>query len=78
MPRNESPGRDPGADVHRRSAVVVGEPTLDRGIDTALTRATRTAKHSFEVAADDLEHELKEVIGSHRERGRPVGFPAHR
>ena len=34
--------------------VVVGEPTLDKAFDKAVTRANKLAKQSFDSSADDL------------------------
>jgi hypothetical protein len=39
--------------------IVVGEPTLEKAFDEAITRALKTAKRSFGSAADDLVSTLK-------------------
>jgi len=41
--------------------IVVGEPTLEKGFDKAVTRANKVAKQSFDVAADGLADELTEA-----------------
>jgi uncharacterized membrane protein len=38
--------------------IVVGEPTLDKGFDEAVTRASKVAKHSFDATTDELASEL--------------------
>jgi hypothetical protein len=38
--------------------VAVGEPTLEKGFDKAVTRANKVAKESFDASADDLANDL--------------------
>jgi hypothetical protein len=38
--------------------VVVGEPTLEKGFDRAVTKATKVAKRTFDDTADQLADEL--------------------
>ena len=38
--------------------VVVGDPTLEKGFDKAVTRAARTAKRDLNATIDELEEEL--------------------
>lgn len=38
--------------------LVVGEPTLEKGFDKAVTRADKVAKESFDASADQLADEL--------------------
>lgn len=38
--------------------VVVGDPTLEKGFNKAVTRAARTAKRDLNAAIDELEEEL--------------------
>jgi hypothetical protein len=38
--------------------VVVGDPTLEKGFDKAVTRAARTAKRDLNATIDELEKEL--------------------
>jgi hypothetical protein len=38
--------------------VAVGEPTLQKGFDKAVTRANKIAKESFDASADDLANDL--------------------
>jgi len=41
--------------------VVVGEPTLDKAFDKAVTHATKTLKHVVDATADELAKEMKEA-----------------
>ena len=45
---------DPG----EAALIVVGEPTLEKGFDKAVTRADKVAKESFDASADELADEL--------------------
>ena len=38
--------------------IVVGEPTLEKGFEKAVTRANKVAKESFDASADELADEL--------------------
>jgi len=48
---------DPG----EAALIVVGEPTLAKGFDKAVTRANKVAKESFDASADTLADELIEA-----------------
>lgn len=39
--------------------IVVGDPTLEEGIDKAVTRADRVVRHDLDVAADTLADEIE-------------------
>jgi uncharacterized membrane protein len=41
--------------------IVVGEPTLDKAFDKAVTHATKTLKHVVDSTADELAKEMKEA-----------------
>ena len=41
--------------------IVVGEPTLDKAFDKAVTHATKTLKHVVDATADELAKEMKEA-----------------
>ncbi len=51
-------------DANESALIVVGEPTLDKGLQRAITRATRTAKHDLNAATDELEKELLQAVKS--------------
>ena len=64
LPRGEL--RDAAKDLEPSEAalIVIGEPTLAKGFDKAVTRANKVAKESFDIAADDLAYELTEAAKS--------------
>jgi hypothetical protein len=49
---------DPG----EAALIVVGEPTLERGFQKAVTRAAKTAKRELSAATDDLAKDLTEAV----------------
>jgi len=44
--------------------IVVGEPTIEQGLDRALTRAAKTVKRSVEATTDEITSELQEALES--------------
>ena len=58
LPRGEL--HDAAKELHPGEAalVVVGEPTLEKGFDKAVTRADKIMKDSFDASADDLAQAL--------------------
>ena len=64
LPRGEL--RDAAKELEPSEAalIVIGEPTLAKGFDKAVTRANKVAKESFDIAADDLAYELTEAAKS--------------
>ncbi|MGO9888206.1 MAG: hypothetical protein ACLP0L_09920, partial [Solirubrobacteraceae bacterium] len=44
--------------------IVVGEPTLEKGVDKAITRTTRIVKRSVDATTDELVSELQEALKS--------------
>ena len=53
-----------GLEAGEAALVVVGEPTLEKGFDKAVTRANKVAKESFAADADDLASELMKAAKS--------------
>lgn len=49
-------------DAGEAALIVVGEPTLEKGFDRAVTRATKTAKRALNAATDELADDLAEVV----------------
>jgi hypothetical protein len=47
--------------------IMVGEPTLEKGFDKAVTRATKIAKRSLDASMDELANELKAALKSEGE-----------
>jgi uncharacterized membrane protein len=44
--------------------IVVGQPTLEKGFDKAVTRATKVVKRTLDATADEIADEMKEAAGS--------------
>jgi len=44
--------------------VLIGEPTLEKAFDKAVTHAAKTVKHIFDSTADELAQEMREAAGS--------------
>ena len=44
--------------------IVVAEPTIEKALDKAITRASKVAKRRFDVATDQLASELVEALKS--------------
>ena len=44
--------------------IVVGEPTIEKGVDQALTGAAKVAKRSVDATADEISSELQEALKS--------------
>jgi hypothetical protein len=44
--------------------IVVGEPTLEEGVDKAITRTSRIVKRTVDATTDELASELQEALKS--------------
>jgi hypothetical protein len=44
--------------------IVVGEPTLEKGFDKAVTRADKVVKRSLDATTDEIASELHEAVQS--------------
>jgi hypothetical protein len=42
--------------------IVVGEPTIEKGLDTALTKASKVVKHTVQATTDEITRELQEAL----------------
>jgi hypothetical protein len=49
-------------DEGEAALIVVGEPTLAKGFEKAVTRAATTTKHDLNAAVDELASELSEEV----------------
>jgi hypothetical protein len=58
LPRGELHKAAQTLDQGQAALVVVGEPTLAKGFEKAVTRANKTFKQDMNTAADQLEREL--------------------
>jgi hypothetical protein len=64
LPRGELRDAAKELDPGQAALIVVGEPTLEKGFDKAVTRANKVAKESFDADADDLADELMKAAKS--------------
>jgi hypothetical protein len=44
--------------------IAVGEPTIEKAIDHALTQAAKVLKRNFEATTDEVTSELEEALKS--------------
>ena len=44
--------------------VAVGEPTIEKGVDNALTGAANVVKHTMDATTDEITSELQEALKS--------------
>ena len=44
--------------------IVVGEPTIEKGFDKAVTSAAKVVKRSLDASTDEIASELQEALGS--------------
>lgn len=58
LPRRELHDAAEGLGADESALIVVGEPTLGKAWDKAVTRAARTAKKDMDAGIDDLAKEL--------------------
>jgi uncharacterized membrane protein len=42
--------------------IVVGEPTIEKAFDEAVTRAAKIVKHSVDATEDEISNELKDAL----------------
>ena len=64
LPYDELHGVATELNANEAGLIVVGEPTLDKAFDKAVTHATKTMKHVVDATADELAKEMKEAAGS--------------
>ena len=62
LPSNELKDAADQLSEDQAGLVVVGEPTLEKGFDTAITRAASVVKRDFNTATDRLSAELSEGL----------------
>ena len=64
LPYDELHGAAAELNASEAGLIVVGEPTLDKAFDKAVTHATKTLKHVVDATADELAKEMKEAVGT--------------
>ena len=62
LPRKELHDAAQELTANQAGLVVIGEPTLEKALDQALTGAAKVAKRTFDDAADDIASELQEAL----------------
>jgi hypothetical protein len=62
LPRKELHDAAQELTANQAGLVVIGEPTIEQGLDKALTGAAKVAKRTFDAAADDIASELQEAL----------------
>ena len=62
LPRKEL--REAAAELTETQAglVAVGEPTIEKALDNALTGAAKVVKHTVDATADEIASELQEAL----------------
>lgn len=58
LPRGQLRDAAKKLDPGEAALLVVGEPTLEKGFDKAVTRANKVAKESYDASADQLADDL--------------------
>jgi uncharacterized membrane protein len=64
LPRKELHEAAQELTANQAGLIAVGEPTIEKALDTALTGAARVVKRSVEGTTDELTSELKEALKS--------------
>jgi uncharacterized membrane protein len=62
LPRKELHDAANELTANTAGLVVIGEPTIEKALDKALTGAAKVAKRNFDAAADDIASELQEAL----------------
>lgn len=44
--------------------IVIGEPTLEKGFDIAVSRATKVVKQTVDATTDEIADEMKAAAGN--------------
>ena len=62
LPRKELHEAAEALDSGQAALIVVGEPTIEQGIEKAITRSAKIFKHDMNVATDELAKELTDAL----------------
>jgi len=62
LPRKELHEAAEQLTASQAGLIVVGEPTIEQGLDKALTKAAKVAKRTVEATTDELTSELQEAL----------------
>jgi hypothetical protein len=64
LPRKELKEAAQELTASQAGLVAVGEPTIEKGVDKALTGAASVVKHTVNATADEIARELQEALKS--------------
>src|SRR5215468_11550964 len=64
LPRKELKEAAEHLTADQAGLVVVGEPTIEKGMDKALTKAANVIKHTVDATTDEIASELREALKS--------------
>ena len=64
LPRKELHEAAEQLTASQAGLIAVGEPTMEKGLDEALTRAAKVVKRTVEATTDEIASELKEALKS--------------
>jgi hypothetical protein len=64
LPRKELKDAARELDASQAGLIVVGEPTLEKGFDKAVTNADKVVKRSLDATTDEIASELQEALKS--------------
>ena len=64
LPRKELRNAARQLTADNAGLLVVGEPTIERAVETALTSASRVVKHEVDATVDEITSELQEALSS--------------
>jgi len=64
LPRKELKEAAQELNSNQAGLIVVGEPTIEKGFDKAVTGAAKIVKRSVDATTDEITSELKEAVAS--------------
>ena len=64
LPRKELHEAAEQLTASQAGLIVVGEPTIEQGLDNALTKAAKVVKRTVEATTDEITSELQEALKS--------------
>jgi len=64
LPRKELQDAAEQLTANQAGLIAVGEPTIEKALDQALTRADKVVKRSFDATTDEVTSELQEALKS--------------
>jgi len=64
LPRTELHEAAEQLTASQAGLIAVGEPTMEKGLDEALTRAAKVVKRTVEATTDEITSELQEALKS--------------